>query len=285
MTDCPYACPPCVREKLDARCAPDQSRAVDRHLRYATGRLAQQLPANAKILDFGCGIGDSVRVLLALGYDAYGIDVVEYWDRDLDKYWYVANKPTADVAARLKLIDVRRYRLPFDDDTFDFCFSDQVFEHIFDYKTVMSEIARVLKPGAISLHHFPGPNNFMEGHINLPFPWLCDSRWYLTICAWIGFVRGTNSDWRRSVRDWVELMRFNNYPTKRRLHKLARSAGVDIAFVEADEFRFRQGSHLKTQLLRLLRAIKLDQPVVRIVGLVLLQRYMILGRRSSAPTR
>ena len=61
------------------------------------------------------------------------------------------------MAARLKLTDPADNRLPFTDATFDFCFSDQVFEHIFDYRTTMSEIARVLKPGAISITASPAP--------------------------------------------------------------------------------------------------------------------------------
>jgi hypothetical protein len=69
-----------------------------------------------------------VGVLLAQGYDAFGVDVLEYWDRDFDKYWLVAEKPPAEVAARLKLVDLANYGLPFEDGTFDFCFSDQVFE-------------------------------------------------------------------------------------------------------------------------------------------------------------
>ena len=60
-----------------------------------------------------------------------------------------------------------------------------VFEHVFDYRTTMSEIVRVLKPGALSVHHFPGPNYYKEGHIGLPFPPLCYNRAYLTMWAWI----------------------------------------------------------------------------------------------------
>jgi SAM-dependent methyltransferase len=281
MTHSPYIDPPRAEAKIDIRHAPDHARAVDRHLRYATTRLGQDFPAGAKILDFGCAVGDSVRILLALGYDAYGVDVLEYWDRDLDKFWHSVDKPPADVSKRLKLVDLRNYRLPFENGTFDFCFSDQVFEHIFDYKTVMSEIVRVLKPRAISIHNFPGPNNLMEGHVNLPIPWLCYSRMYLTLCAWIGFIRETNADWRRRVEDCTEIMRFNNYPTKWRLRTIARSASADIVFVEVDEFIFREGSRLKTQMLEFLRKIRLDRLAARVAGVVLLQRYMVLKAAGS----
>jgi cyclopropane fatty-acyl-phospholipid synthase-like methyltransferase len=67
--------------------------ATERQLRFATAGLGLRLSPGATILDFGCGIGSSVRALLAQGYDAYGVDVLEYWDRDFDKYWLIGDKP------------------------------------------------------------------------------------------------------------------------------------------------------------------------------------------------
>lgn len=275
----PYAGDLPLRAKIPYSCAPDHELATQRHLRFATGRLGVHLPPGAKILDFGCGIGSSVRVLLGLGHDAFGVDVLEYWGRDVEKYWHAAERQPAAIAQRLKLIDLSNYRLPFETGTFDFCFSDQVFEHVFDYATAMSEIVRVLKPGAISLHSFPGPNNFLEGHLRLPFPWLCYSRSYLTVCAWAAWLRGTESDWRRRVNDNVESMRFNNYPTKAKLRRIARATGVDISFVETDEFLFREGGRLKTEILKSLRAVGMDRVVTRIAATVMLQRYMLLKGR------
>ena len=278
MTHSPYAGEMPAREKIADLHAADHLRAADRHVRFATGALGLRLPPGARILDFGCGIGTSVGVLLAQGYDAFGVDVLEYWDRDFDKYWLVADKPPAEVAARLKVVDLTDYRLPFEDASFDFCFSDQVFEHVFDYATTMSEIVRVLKPGALSVHHFPGPNNLMEGHVGLPFPWLCFSRSYLALCAWLRVIRGVETDWRHRASSYAEIMRFNNYPTKARLRRIARSAGVDIGFVEADEFLFRGGGRA-AGVLRRLRKLKLDRLAARAVGLLLFQRYMVLKAR------
>jgi len=217
------------------------------------------------------------------GYLAFRVDVVEYWERNLEMYWYIEEKPPAEIAARLKRIDPAHYRLPFADGTFDFCFSDQVFEHVFDYQTTMSEIVRVLKPGAISIHNFPGPNYLMEGHVGLPFPWLCYSRSYLTLCAWLAWLRGSEPDWRGRVRSYTEIMRFNNYPTKAKLRRIARAAGVEIHFAETEEFMFREGSRLKTALLEQLGKIKMDRLAVRVFGLVLLQRYMVLKAKPLAP--
>jgi hypothetical protein len=138
---------------------------------------------------------------------------------------------------------------------------------------------RVLKPNAISVHHFPGPNNLMEGHVNLPFPWLCHSPAYLRLCAWSRYLRGADSDWRHRANSYEEIMRFNNYPTKARLRRIARSVGAEVAFVEADEFLFRGGGRARDAL-RWLRLAKLDRLAARVAGLVLFQRYMVLKRRG-----
>ena len=277
----PYAGEMPARDKIVDIYTDGYLQATERQLRFATAGLGLRLSPGATILDFGCGIGSSVRALLAQGYDAYGVDVLDYWDRDFDKYWLIGDKPPAEVTDRLKLADPANYRLPFEDGTFDFCFSDQVFEHIFDYKTTMSEIVRVLKPSGLSLHNFPGPNNFMEGHVNLPFPWLCFSRSYLTLCAWISAIRGTEPDWRGRVRSNTEIMRFNNYPTKAKLRRIARSAGADISFVETEAFLFRGGGRA-APMLRWLRTIKMERLAVRIAGMVMLQRYMIVKPRPRS---
>jgi SAM-dependent methyltransferase len=85
-----------------------RAEAAQHHLRFATTHLGQRLSPGAKILDFGCGIGGSVNVLLAQGYDAYGVDIWEYWGRDLEMYWDIKHRPHPDVAARLKLLDLQR---------------------------------------------------------------------------------------------------------------------------------------------------------------------------------
>lgn len=282
MNDSPYAGELPAREKIPNAYVAEQAQAAERHLRFATAHLGVQLAPGAKILDFGCGIGTSVRILLAQGYDAYGVDVLEYWDRDFDKYWHIEEKPPPEIAARLNRVDPANYRLPFADGTFDFCFSDQVFEHVFDYKTTMAEIVRVLKPGALSVHNFPGPNYLMEGHVGLPFPWLCYSRSYLTLCALIAWLRGSAPDWRERAKSYGEIMRFNNYPTKAQLRRIARAAGAEIRFREVEEFLFREGSPLKTALLKRLHAVKMDRLAARMLALVLLQRYMILERSEGS---
>jgi hypothetical protein len=100
------------------------------------------------------------------------------------------------------------------------------------------------------------------------------------VASLLGIGGDVDKDWRRLARNYVHVMQFNNYPTKWQLRRIARSAGVAIRFVEADEFMFREGRPRKTRILSALRKVGLERVVVRIAGLVMLQRYMILQALS-----
>ena len=226
-TSCPYAGDMPGRQNISNAYAAEHLQSAERHLRFATARLGLRLSSGATILDFGCGIGTSVQVLLGQGYNAFGVDVLEYWGRDFDKYWHIAEKPPAEVAARLKFVDPTNYRLPFEDGTFDFCSVITSLNIFLIIDSNVRNYARAETSG-IWVHNFPGPNNLMEGHVGLPFPWLCFTRWYLTLCAWLRVICGIDSDWRLKVRSYTEIMRFNNYPTKARLRSIARSIGAEI---------------------------------------------------------
>jgi SAM-dependent methyltransferase len=90
------------------------------------------------ILDFGCGDGRTVCQYRNAGFKAFG----------------VAIKLKEETEFLRVIHENDRYRIPFDDETFDFIFSEEVFEHISNYPLVLSEILRVLKPNGFSLHFF-----------------------------------------------------------------------------------------------------------------------------------
>lgn len=126
---------------------------VLRHAR-ATGGL--------RVLDFGCGSGETVALLRDRGVDASGADVfydgADWGDERLQRL--------------LREQAIRRIgadgRLPFEDRSFDLVISDQVFEHIEQLAPVVAEIDRVLAPGGVSYHHFPTRDGLREGHIGIP---------------------------------------------------------------------------------------------------------------------
>jgi len=211
----------------------------------------------------------SVAALCALGYDAFGVDIAHHWN--------TFDAVPSDVRERLHVVNAEEYCLPFPDHHFDFCFSDQVFEHIANYERTFLEIARVLKRGAISVHRFPGPNRVMEGHVGLPIPWLCHSRIYLTLWALAGKrTKGQmNFNWREAVDHNLFLMKHNNYPTKACLRSVADASGVRIEFYEKEEFGFRNGGRFGP-ILDFADRLGLRDMVLSIAA-PLLSRYMVLS--------
>ena len=93
-----------------------------------------------KILDFGCGEGNLVKAFRELGYDAYGIDVIDCPNLDEIHYAKIGFNP---------------YVIPFEDDFFDYVYSTSVFEHVMNTDESLKEIYRVLKHGGISTHSLP----------------------------------------------------------------------------------------------------------------------------------
>lgn len=127
-----------------------------------------------RVLDFGCGTGALVDELVAVGVDAWGADMA-------------ANLGSS---GRLRPIDPDPYRLPFNDATFDVVVSTSVFEHAQDTGACFREIHRVLRPGGIAMHTFPGKWYLpTEPHIYVPLVnwfWPHRPRWWLSLWARLG---------------------------------------------------------------------------------------------------
>jgi SAM-dependent methyltransferase len=137
--------------------------------------LGIELPKTAKILDFGCGAGRTLRSLRALGYvNTFGYDVGD--GRSLLE----AERDNISVGTLLNL------RLPYEDDTFDLVTSDQVFEHVQDQARVFQELLRITKPGGHGLHVIPARYMPIEGHIKVPFGGVLQHRWWYKLWASLG---------------------------------------------------------------------------------------------------
>lgn len=217
--------------KVDAECPDGGGAALLAILESAAGPIRP----GASILDLGCGIGKCVRELLDRGYDAYGVDVCEYWDRDRALYWEATAVPIpAEVSGRLRVAPTDPYRMPFADATFDHIISTQVLEHVDDLDAVFAEIARTLRPGGTSVHIFPSrwaPP--FESHIFVPFPVLCHSPAYLKTMAILGFrsPRQRGLGWAEVCRTNMEQMKVTHYPRLSEVIRKARRAGLDARYV------------------------------------------------------
>ncbi|MFQ3666931.1 MAG: class I SAM-dependent methyltransferase, partial [Sphingomonadaceae bacterium] len=233
-----------------------------------------------RVLDFGCGIGQSVAWLLGQGHDAWGVDIEEHWGADFDRFWHAAERPTREVTERLRLAPLNPYRVPFDDASFDLIFSDQVMEHVFNPVDVLRELGRVLKPDGLSIHRFPGFNVPVEGHIGVPVIPLCRYRWWLMLWARLGVrsSRQRGMPWWQVLESNQAMMRFCNYATQAQWRAWGRVAGVHVRFASADGIR-HAGLGRAHRLSVRARAYGMDRAVATVLALVS-QQTMLVQRQA-----
>ena len=138
-------------ELLGARIPSDHSRPV-----IAEHYAGQMRPR--RVLDLGCGAGDSVDVFRLAVPDVHWVGA------DIASSAEVDSRTRTD--AEFVTFDGRR--LPFEDATFDLVFCKQVLEHVERPHEVVAEAARVLEPGG----YLAGSTSMLEGfHSRSTFNW------------------------------------------------------------------------------------------------------------------
>lgn len=207
-----------------------------------------------RVLDFGCGSGRHVREFAAAGYRVSGVD-----------------RPVEQLVARWEDLSAgRREHLhfsdaggnfPFPSESFDFCYSTSVLEHVMDYDKPIREIARVLKPGSWTLHIFPARWRPVEPHIFTPFGGRFQQSALISLWAKLGirnsFQRGLSAA-ETAARN-VEYSRSGiNYPTKQ---EIARAFGRHFSRVEFVERDFVEATREVSRVSGLLAPV-ISWPVV-----------------------
>jgi SAM-dependent methyltransferase len=140
--------------------------------------VGAELRPGARVLDFGCGAGRLVRIFREAGFDAEGVDLpldslAETWQSYGDDARYLHHASEEG-------------DFPFPSASFDFSYSTSVLEHVKQLDKAVSEIARVMKPGAYSLHMFPARWRPIEPHVRVPFGGRFNSRNALQLWARLG---------------------------------------------------------------------------------------------------
>lgn len=207
--------------------------------------------SGSTLLDLGCGSGHLVKAALARDIDAYGCDV-DFDQPTYDQDVLVGLRATNRVRPieMEKRDDSKRvmglspaaadfYRFPFDADMFDVVISNQVLEHVDNYAEMVAELQRVIKPGGVCLHMFPGPFVLIEGHTNIPFGGAFNPDWWLKLCAYSGVRMWHHKG--KSARDtfaWTRdyLDHRVNYLSESELIK-AFARSFDVHFVEDELFK------------------------------------------------
>ena len=123
--------------------------------------LEQPSSKGARVLDYGCGVGQIVMQLREKQFDAFGCDVF-FEGGDYSRF-------IEDGLLGGVIIKMEEDRIPFGDEYFDFIINNQVMEHVQDLDQVLAEMDRVLKPGGIILSLFPDRSVWREGHCGILF--------------------------------------------------------------------------------------------------------------------
>lgn len=182
--------------------------ATPRNLAKRLALIARWVPVGGAVLDAGCGAGEYVAALGALGFDAHG---VEY---EASKVAAWARERPGD--ARVQRGDIAR--LPFPDGRFAAVLLNEVLEHVPDEERALAECRRVLMPGGVLILLSPNRYYPFETH-GYDSPRTGNR---------IAPIRTFGLPWlplalvHRVVRPWAR----NYWP--RALRRLVRDAGFEI---------------------------------------------------------
>lgn len=105
------------------------------------------VPPRVRILDIGCGFGETLGYHRERGCDVYGVEADENIRRVAEKF---------DYNVHVGLFDPAVYEPGF----FDYVTMDQVIEHVTDPVQTLREIATVLKPGGHAILGTPNANGW-----------------------------------------------------------------------------------------------------------------------------
>ncbi len=182
-------------------------------------RLMPELPADAgRVLDIGCGAGQTLMAMDLGGWKAVGIDI----DCDalaLGKEW----------SRGITLLSASAERLPFPTQSFDFVVSRVALPYT-DIPRSIAEIARVLRPGGslwLTLH---APSMFRLRNIRS-----------VRSAIYHGYI-GLNSlalHWLgRQFRYPLNPQRMESYQTRHGMQRCLARHGLDVFHLLRDERHF-----------------------------------------------
>jgi len=204
---------------------------------------------SSTILDFGCGYGQATAALIEIGFPrTFGADT----DPDLIEL----ARSTASSSDREHFCNIHPnpYQIPFDDNFFDFVFSNQVFEHVRDLDVAFHELHRVMRPNALGIHIFPPKFRILETHTFVPFGNIVMSHLWHRLWANLGFrkrSRGAGSASECAAANLQFIREYTVYRTEKEILRIASEQGFSANFIHSLPYSkaFRLPRNLRTSWL------------------------------------
>lgn len=120
----------------------------DRIERFAAALSVSGVPANARILDFGCGAGTISAALAGFGYRLTGCDISP-------QMIAVAQGTYPASGIHWVVLDPSKVNLPFDPGEYDAVIASSVLEYVSNPSAMLGQFRRVLAPGGVLICTVP----------------------------------------------------------------------------------------------------------------------------------
>lgn len=133
---------------LDDFSVPDVARGIRSWFQGERSSAFRWIPPGVRVLDIGCGFGETLVYHQQRGCDAWGVEADDNIRRVAERF---------NLNVHVGLFDANR----FEPESFDYVTLDQVIEHMVNPHEVMTGIAKVLKRGGTAI--VGTPNSFGWG--------------------------------------------------------------------------------------------------------------------------
>jgi len=205
---------------------------------------------DVKVLDWGCGRGQSVIVLRELGYNVLGADI-DIGNLKNAQSLYVKRGLNWEELLHPLSADAKS---SFPDNHFDFIFSQEVIEHVEDLDSTAAELARITAQGGMHLHLYPAHLEIIEDHLNMPLiHWLPKNQFRKAAIA-LAMLLNFHPDWPgtsgMSFRDRLNCyfeysVKHTFFRARNQVERIFSLCGFDVLFVTIGNPKLREHPALR----------------------------------------
>jgi 2-polyprenyl-6-hydroxyphenyl methylase/3-demethylubiquinone-9 3-methyltransferase len=160
------------------------------------------------VLDLGCSIGVQSRLWARSGHRVTGLDLDEAMLQE-------ASRRADEEGLALRLVHGSAEAVPFADASFDVVLSEELLEHVTNWKACLDESCRVLRPGGLLVLTTTNVLSPRQHEFALPlYSW-----WPTPLKRWaVGRARSTHPHWANHT-SWPALHWFSPFGLGRELRR------------------------------------------------------------------